>query len=258
MLKTALYVFYVFLSNRLLQCLNDRIRNFHGTSLTPQVPSLDPRLAHPTNSLHQPISSRRLPKPPQHLRGAPKRPDGIREPLAGDIRGAPVDRLEQARELARRIQRARRRDANAPRQRGRQVRQDVAVEVRRDDGVDGLRAQHHPGRHGVHQHLVGPDVRVPGRQLREDAVPEPHAVPLRVALRHEGEVLPGPLGGGLEREPHHALDGRVREDRYLGRGRVGRVRVRDPALPGVFAFAVLAHDEQVEVGGRGGASLQGR
>lgn len=198
------------------------------------------------NRVHKAIRSFGLPQPSHHLRRAPERSDRVRNPLARDVGRAAVDRLEQARASPRRVQAARRGHPDAPRERRRQVRQDVAVEVGRHDGVQALRPQHHPDRHGVHQHLVRLDLRVLRRELAEDLVPEHHAVPLRVALGHHGEFAPRPRCGRLEGKAHRALDARPREDGDVGRDGEWCVVVRCPALSCVLSLAVFTYHDPIQ------------
>ena len=82
-----------------------------------------------------------------------------------------------------------------------------------------------------------------------DLVPEHHAVPLRVRFRDHGQVLARAGAGEVEGEAHDPLHPAAGEDRGLGRHLLRQAAMGAPALAGIFALAVLAHDHPVEVAG---------
>ncbi len=122
-----------------------------------------------------------------------------------------------------------------------------------DHGVDRLRLQHHARRHGVDQLAVPRDLGEFARGLGGDLVPQHHAVALRVRLRHDGQVPARARAREREGKAHDAADAGAGEDRGLGRDLFRVAPVRAPAVAGIFALAVLAHDDPVDAAGRDGA-----
>ena len=132
------------------------------------------------------------------------------------------------------------------------------MQVRADDGVDGVRLRDHAHGHGVDEHLVPLDVWKVGRDLRGDFVPQHEAVAHRIALRYDGEEFPRPVPRRSEGEAHDALDGHACEDGDFRCCFPGLFEVRAPTLPCVFAFAVFADEEPVDgLGGAGGRAQVG-
>jgi len=95
-------------------------------------------------------------------------------------------------------------------------------QIRGHNRINTLRLQHHATRHRIDEHLLNRDVGKLLRDLRGDLIPKHHPIALRIALRHDGEMLARPLLRDLEREPDDALDAVAREDRDFG-GRLPRV-----------------------------------
>lgn len=69
--------------------------------------------------------------------------------------------------------------------------------------------------YSINKHLVNFDIREILSDLGGYLVPEDHAVPLRVALGHDGELLPGSATSRLECESHNALHSMSSKDGYL-------------------------------------------
>jgi hypothetical protein len=85
--------------------------------------------------LHQTPCRCVLSKMLQHLAGGPEGGDRIGNPLAGDIEGRSMDRLEHRRETPLRVDIGRWRDTKAARQRAGKVREDIGMKIRRNDGI---------------------------------------------------------------------------------------------------------------------------
>ena len=181
----------------------------------------------------------------EHQRGAPDRADGFAMPWPG-CRAPSRARARRGRACrAGRDVRARG-HAHAALQRGGDVGEDVAEEVRGDDDVEAVRVAHHARGEGVDEHALVADVRVLGRDLLRDLVPEHVAVARRVRLgraRHDA----APRRGELERVADDALDAaRVKTPVSIA-DLVREPLVRAPADAGVLALGVLAHEEHVDV-----------
>ena len=168
-----------------------------------------------------------------------------------------MHRLKHARALSFWIQIRARGDPDTARERGRQIRQNVHVQIRADDRVDAAGVRHHAHRHGVHEHLLPLDFLKLwlGSHERGDFVPEHHPVAHAVALGHDDEVFARPGERGAEREAHDALDADAREDGHFGRGFPGLAAVAAAALARVLALGVLAHEQPVDRNGLAGLGV---
>ena len=101
---------------------------------------------------------------------------------------------------------------------------------------------------GVHQQGLGLDVGEIGRHFVECAVPQDHAVPLRVRLRDRGDaLLLIAAHREFEGEAHDALDAAAGKNGGLDRDFIGLVLVHEAADLRVLALGVLADDDEVDV-----------
>ena len=101
---------------------------------------------------------------------------------------------------------------------------------------------------GIHEQRLGPDVGIVARDVREHAIPESHAEPLRVGLGdRRQQAFPPATTRELERKPDDPLSSVTREDSRLHRHFVRVPRVQRPADLRVLALRVLAHDDEVDV-----------
>ena len=216
-------------------------------TLTSQISRLNTLRRHILYTLHQQIRRFPLPKPPQHLHRSPERADRVRDTFPNEIKSAAVDRLEHAWVLACGVKVGGGCDADAAGQGSGEVGEDVGVEICGDDGVEGSRLKDHAGSHGVDEHPVHGHVWEISGDGKGDFVPENEAVALGIAFRDDGEKFPGTFLGFGEGEAHDALDAVAGEDGDFGGGFPGETGVGAAALAGVFAFAVLADDEDVEI-----------
>ena len=81
-------------------------------------------------------------------------------------------------------------------------------------------------------------------------------MPLRITLRNHRQLPPRPCLRGLKRKPHNPLNPRLGEDGEFGANRrvadfvvggwIAVVVVCGAALAGVFAFAVLPHNNPIQ------------
>nr|POE94434.1 hypothetical protein CFP56_16674 [Quercus suber] len=72
-------------------------------------------------------------------------------------------------------------------------------------------------------------------------------MPLGIAFRDHGQLLPRPRFGGFERKSHHPLDGDLRENRHLRRDGMIRMLMRDAPLACVFPLAIFSDDDPVQI-----------
>lgn len=117
------------------------------------------------------------------------------------------------------------------------------------NGVDRLRLQHHPRSHRVDKHLINLHLRELLRHISSNLVPEHHAIPLRIALGHHCQHLPRPACRCFKSEAHQPADTVAGKDGDLCGCLPLLASVRATTLPGIFALAVLADDDPVEVAG---------
>src|SRR6185295_386881 len=96
----------------------------------------------------------------EHQRTRPDLADRIRNALARDVGRGAMNRLEQRRILALRIEVRRRGNADRAAHRGAEIRQDVAEEVRADDDVEAFGTLDEMRAQDVDVELVGADVRI--------------------------------------------------------------------------------------------------
>ncbi len=182
--------------------------------------------------------------------------------LAGDVGGGSVHRLEHARERARAVDVARRGEADAARDRGRQVGDDVAEQVVGDDDVEAGRVGDQEDHGRVDVQVVDGDVRVLGGDAVDGALPEGSGEGQHVGLVHERDALALALRGQVEREPHGALDAVRRVHGHLGRDLVLGAAAEDAAVARVRSLGALADDDEVDLAGRrergGHTGQQGR
>ncbi len=185
----------------------------------------------------------------EHQRTGPEGGDRVSDAPPGDVEGRTVDRLEHRGKAAAGIEIGGRRDAETAGEGGGKIAEDVGVEVGGDDRVDRLRPQHHARRHRVDELLVDGDLGIVLADERCDLVPKHHAVALRVRLGYHGQMAARPRAGDIEGEAHDALDADPRKNSGLGRHLLGQTAMDAPAIAGIFALAVLADDDPVEIGG---------
>ena len=190
--------------------------------------------------------SRLLAQMLQHHGRGPERPDRVRDALAGDVEGGAVDGLEHRGRLPLRVQVRGRGDPERASQRRREVRQDVSMQVGRDDRIQRLRLHGHSHGHRVDQHLVPRHVRKILGDLGGNLIPHHHGMALRVALGHHREQLARTRLGQLEGEANDPVHSGSRHDGDVG-GHLFRQAPMDAATyAGIFAFGVLAHDDPVQ------------
>ena len=160
-----------------------------------------------------------------------------------------MDRLEHRRVAPLRVDIGGRRHAERAGQGGREIGQDVGVQIGRHDGVEAGRLQHHPHGHRVDQHLVPRHVGELGGHLGGDLVPHHHAEALGVGLGDHGEQPARPRLGQTKRIAHDPRDAHAGEDGNLGGHLLGQPPMRPAAMAGIFALAVLPHDHPVQIAG---------
>jgi hypothetical protein len=90
--------------------------------------------------------------------------------------------------------------------------------------------QRHTHSHRIHEHLVNLNIFVLLCHFVEDFVPENHAVSLRIALGHHGQLLAWSRPCCLKRISHYSLDADAREDAHFGGDCVRTVFMRRTAL----------------------------
>ena len=181
----------------------------------------------------------------EHEGGGVDGGQGVGDPLAGDVVGRPVHRLEQRRSGPVRVQVGRGGEPDAPADGTGQVGQDVAEEVVGDDDVVAPGLLHQVDAGGIDVVVVPGDVGEFGGHLGDGAVPQIAGEGEDVGLVHQGQVVVGPAVRQLEGEPHTALDAHAGVDRPLG-GHLGRRPLaQEPALAGVGPLGVLPDDDEV-------------
>ena len=159
-----------------------------------------------------------------------------------------MDRLEQRRPGARRVEVGRRGSPDPAGDRATEVGDDVAEHVVGDDHVVATRVLHEVDARGVDVVVHGGDVGVLERHLVERALPEVAGEREHVGLVHEREVLARTRPGEVERVADAALDAHAGVHRALRGDLVRRALAQEPALARVHAFGVLADDDEVDVG----------
>ena len=184
-------------------------------------------------------------EPTDHFSHGPERSHWVCNAFAHDIKCTPVNWLKHTWILPCRVQVASRRNPYTPRQARRQITEDIRVQVRSDDRIQGLRVQNHPRSHRVDQHLVALDILEILLHNLSHLVPEYQTVALRVGFRDHSDLPSLSLPRCLESEPQQALHAVPRKDRDLSCDLPGLTDVRAPALTCVFTLTILAYDNPV-------------
>ncbi len=155
---------------------------------------------------HQAVGGALFAEMGEHQRAGPEAADRIGDPLAGDVEGRAVDRLEHRGKRPLGIEVGGRGDAERAGERGGEIGQDIGVQVGRHDRVERRRLQRHPHRHRVDQHLVPCDLGEFARDLGPDLVPHHHRVALRIRLGDHRQLLARARAREPEREAEDSLD----------------------------------------------------
>ncbi len=185
----------------------------------------------------------------KHHGTRPDLADGIRDPPAVDVRRRAVHRLEARWVFPLGVEVGRRRDANRTGHSRPKVREDVAEEVRSHHHVEPLRVQDELRREDVDVILVRPDLGVLRAHGPEALVPVRHGDGDAVGLGGGRDMPLGARHGQFEGVAQNAVDAAAREDTLLhGHFLLGAL-VTAPADRRILAFAVLAHDPEVDVAG---------
>ena len=179
-----------------------------------------------------------MPQLLEHQGAREHRGDWVRDPFASERGRRAVHWLEQAGPA--RVKVGARREAEPAHEPGAQVRENISVEIVRDDHLEPLGLAHQLHRQCVHVAVLRLDPSELGGDPPERLLPDP-VRRYGIGLVAHGDagfpVRPGPL----ERRPDDALDPRRRID-LLG----DVVVPRDAAASEVYAFRVLAKDDEVD------------
>src|SRR5882762_7044576 len=139
-------------------------------------------------------------------------------------------------------------EAQAARELGRLVREDVAVHVLGDDHVETHRVAQEEGGHGVDDDLFELNLGKVPRDLAHFAQIQPVGDPENVRLVHGGD-LPAARHGSLESAPRDALTAFRRDAAHRERHVLGRHKLSEPHVHvavGIEAFGILAVDHQID------------
>ena len=164
---------------------------------------------------------------------------GVGDAAAGDVGRRAVHRLEDPRSCVGKARGGR--EAEAARDGGGEVGEDVAEHVLGGDHVEASRGDGKLHRRVVDEHVLDANVRIVRGQLVDHTPPEPRRLEhVRLVDRRERAA---PAAGELERAPHEPLD--------LQRVVLARVEDRSvvahPACAEVEAADELADDQHVDV-----------
>ena len=185
----------------------------------------------------------------EHERGGPRRADRVGDAFAGDVGRGAVNRFEHRRVRARGVDVGARRDAEAAGNRGTDVGEDVAEEIRRHEHVERLRMRDHPRRERVDVVLAVLDRRIVLADDVGDLVPQHHRMRERVRLGRARDQASRALRRELEAVAQDPLDAGAREHTDLLRDLVRRAAMDAAADARVLALGVLAHAHHVDLRG---------
>jgi hypothetical protein len=119
--------------------------------------------------------------------------------------------------------------------------------IRGNNNVHALWLVHHPDRHCIDKHLVMlNDSLVLLGDVVKHLVPQHHTVPLGIALRHHGQLLPRPRLSRLERKSHDSLNSNISEDSHFSGNSILLMAMRSASLARILALRVLSHDYPIE------------
>ena len=158
-----------------------------------------------------------------------------------------VHRLEHARRGAVRVDVGRRGQADAARDRRRQVREDVAEQVVGDDHVEPRRVGDQEDRRRVHVQVVDRHVGELGVHGLDRAAPQVAGVHEHVVLVHQRQLLARTGGGTGERVADHTLDTERGVHADLVGHLVRRAHADGAAVADVRTLGALADDHEVDL-----------
>ena len=185
----------------------------------------------------------------EHHGARPDLADRVGDPLAGDVGGAAVHRLEHRGEGALGVDVAAGRDGDRAGGGRPEVGEDVAEQVGADDHVEPVRVAHEMGGQDVDVELAGLDLGILLGDRREALVPVGHGDGDAVRLGGGDDLATIARHGEVEGIAHDALAALLGEDGGLDRPFELGALVHAPADGGILALVVLAHDEVVDVAG---------
>ena len=178
---------------------------------------------------------------------------------AGDVRRRAVNGLEHRRVFARRIDVRGGRQADAPRDRRGQVRDDVAEQIVGDDHVEPGRVDHHGDHGGVDVQVVARDIGELLTYLIEEPTPQAPGVDQDVVLVQQGDPA-APRPGACERVTNHPFHPERGVDGNLGGDLLGGAGPHRAAIAAVEPLGSLTYHHEVDVapghdlGGQGGGN----
>lgn len=185
----------------------------------------------------------------EHHRTAPDLPDRVGDALSGDVGRRTMHRLEQAREIAFRVDVGRGRNADGAGAGRTQVGKDVAEQVAGHHHVEPVRVQDKVRRKNIDVVLVDVDVRIFLAHFHDALIPVGHGDRDAVGFGGRGQVLlrtalrqvVGELEDTVDADAGH--HGFLQHDFAIGPGE------HFAADAGVLAFGILAHHPEIDVAG---------
>ena len=185
----------------------------------------------------------------QHHRAGPDHSDRVGDALPRDVRRGAVHRLEHRREIAFRIDVARRRDADGAGAGGAEIGEDVAEQIGADHDVEPIGMQHEVRGEDVDVILVPLHFRIVLRHRLHALVPIGHRDRDAVGLGRRGQMLLRARLREIEREFQDAVDADARHHGLLGDELTVGVREHAPADGGILTFGVFAHHPEIDIAG---------
>src|SRR5262249_58128146 len=164
----------------------------------------------------------------------------------GDVGRAAVNRLEEGREAAFRIEIGAGRNAQTALQRPTQIGQDVTEEIRTHNHIEAFRLQHEAGGKRVNMVWSHRDVRIIARDFAADLVPHDHRVLHGVRFGRARQSF-APAPSQVKSITQNALDAAPGEDDGLLGDLVRRALLETSTPAAVFAFRIFAHTDEIDL-----------
>ena len=185
----------------------------------------------------------------EHHRPGPNGGDRVGDIFTVNIRRRPVNRFEQRREIALRIEIGRRRNADSAGTGRAEIGENIAEQVGADHHVKTLRLQHEAGTQDIDMLLVPANFGIVFGHLFHPLIPVGHADRQTVGFGCGGQRFAWAAFRqfeGVAQDPVHAAAGK---DRLLNHHFMLGAFIGAAAKGGIFAFGIFAHHVKINIAG---------
>ncbi len=158
-----------------------------------------------------------------------------------------MDRLEQRREGALRVEIGRWRNTNGTGAGRAKIGENITEQIGADDHVKPLRLQHEAGAENIDMLLVPADLGIVFGHLLHPLIPVGHADGQPVGFCRRGQRFARAALRQLEGVAQDTVNAPAGKDRLLNHHFMLGAFIGAPAQSGIFAFGVLAHHVEIDI-----------